>query len=129
MEEVFPMIELYYWRTPNGHKITMFLEEAALQYRLHPVDISAGDPFTPEFLRIAQNNRMPAYTRSVTQHLATIPQHLSLLAGLVACLRAELSLERTVLLTVIGGRRCSPALDAFPKLLRTLDFAREFATA
>jgi hypothetical protein len=40
------MIELYYWPTPNGHKITMFLEEAELPYRIYPVDISAGDQFT-----------------------------------------------------------------------------------
>jgi GST-like protein len=54
------MIELYYWPTPNGHKITMFLEEAELPYRIHPVDISAGDQFEPNFLRISPNNRMPA---------------------------------------------------------------------
>ena len=54
------MIELYYWPTPNGHKITMFLEEAGLPDRIHPVDISAGDQFKPEFLRISPNNRMPA---------------------------------------------------------------------
>ena len=54
------MIELYYWPTPNGHKITMFLEEAGLPYRIHPVDISAGDQFKPEFLHISPNNRMPA---------------------------------------------------------------------
>jgi GSH-dependent disulfide-bond oxidoreductase len=54
------MIELYYWPTPNGHKITMFLEEAELPYRIYPVDISAGDQFKPEFLRISPNNRMPA---------------------------------------------------------------------
>jgi GST-like protein len=54
------MIELYYWPTPNGHKVTMFLEEAELPYRIHPVDISAGDQFEPEFLRISPNNRMPA---------------------------------------------------------------------
>ena len=53
------MIELY-WPTPNGHKITMFLEEVELPYRIHPVDISAGDQFKPEFLRISPNNRMPA---------------------------------------------------------------------
>jgi glutathione S-transferase len=45
------MIELYYWPTPNGHKITIFLEEAGLGYRIHPVDISTGDQFKPEFLR------------------------------------------------------------------------------
>ncbi|HWL28791.1 MAG TPA: glutathione binding-like protein [Burkholderiaceae bacterium] len=54
------MIELYYWPTPNGHKITMFLEEAGLDYRIHPVDISAGDQFKPEFLAFSPNNRMPA---------------------------------------------------------------------
>lgn len=54
------MIDLYYWPTPNGHKITMFLEEAGLDYRIIPVDISAGDQFKPDFLAIAPNNRMPA---------------------------------------------------------------------
>jgi GSH-dependent disulfide-bond oxidoreductase len=54
------MIELYYWPTPNGHKITMFLEEAGLEYAVHPVDISAGDQFKPEFLAFSPNNRMPA---------------------------------------------------------------------
>lgn len=54
------MIELYYWSTPNGHKITIFLEEANLDYRIVPIDISAGDQFKPEFLRISPNNRMPA---------------------------------------------------------------------
>jgi len=54
------MIELYYWPTPNGHKITMFLEEAGLAYDIHPVDISAGDQFKPEFLAFSPNNRMPA---------------------------------------------------------------------
>jgi GSH-dependent disulfide-bond oxidoreductase len=54
------MIELYYWPTPNGHKITIFLEEAELEYRIIPVDISAGDQFKPDFLKIAPNNRMPA---------------------------------------------------------------------
>jgi len=54
------MIELYYWPTPNGHKITLFLEEAGLEYRIHPVDISAGDQFAPEFLAFSPNNRMPA---------------------------------------------------------------------
>ena len=54
------MIELYYWPTPNGHKITMFLEEAGLEYHIHPVDISAGDQFKPDFLTFSPNNRMPA---------------------------------------------------------------------
>ena len=54
------MIDLYYWTTPNGHKITMFLEEAELDYRLHPVNIGRGEQFDPDFLRIAPNNRIPA---------------------------------------------------------------------
>jgi hypothetical protein len=56
------MIELRYWPTPNGHKITMFLEVADLAYRIHPVDISAGDQFKPEFLAFSPNNRVPAIT-------------------------------------------------------------------
>jgi GSH-dependent disulfide-bond oxidoreductase len=54
------MIDLYYWPTPNGHKITIFLEEAELDYQVHPVNIGAGDQFKPDFLKIAPNNRMPA---------------------------------------------------------------------
>src|SRR5690242_4944518 len=54
------MIDLYYWPTPNGHKVTMFLEETGLPYRIHPVNIGAGDQFKPDFLTIAPNNRMPA---------------------------------------------------------------------
>ena len=54
------MIDLYYWTTPNGHKITIFLEETGLPYRIVPVNIGRGDQFKPEFLRIAPNNRMPA---------------------------------------------------------------------
>jgi len=54
------MIELYYWPTPNGHKITIFLEETNQDYRIVPVDISTGDQFKPEFLQISPNNRMPA---------------------------------------------------------------------
>lgn len=54
------MIDLYYWTTPNGHKITMFLEEAALPYRIIPVNIGKGEQFAPSFLRISPNNRMPA---------------------------------------------------------------------
>ncbi len=54
------MIELYYWPTPNGHKITMFLEEAGLDYRIQPVNIGVGDQFKPDFLAFAPNNRMPA---------------------------------------------------------------------
>ena len=54
------MITLYYWPTPNGHKITIFLEEAGVAYRIEPVNIGQGDQFRPEFLAISPNNRMPA---------------------------------------------------------------------
>ena len=54
------MIDLYYWSTPNGHKITMFLEEAGLKYTTHAINIGKGDQFKPEFLAIAPNNRIPA---------------------------------------------------------------------
>ncbi|HUZ66849.1 MAG TPA: glutathione binding-like protein [Beijerinckiaceae bacterium] len=54
------MIDLYYWPTPNGHKITMFLEEVGLAYQIHPVDIGKGDQFKQDFLKISPNNRMPA---------------------------------------------------------------------
>lgn len=54
------MIDLYFWPTPNGYKISLFLEEAGLDYRLVPVNIGAGDQFKPDFLRFSPNNRMPA---------------------------------------------------------------------
>jgi GSH-dependent disulfide-bond oxidoreductase len=61
------MIDLYYWPTPNGHKITIFLEEAELDYQIHPVNIGAGDQFKPDFLIIAPNNRMPAIIDQASQ--------------------------------------------------------------
>ena len=54
------MIDLHYWTTPNGHKITIFLEEAGLPYRIRPVNIGRGEQFDPDFLAIAPNNRIPA---------------------------------------------------------------------
>ncbi|MGQ4272948.1 glutathione S-transferase N-terminal domain-containing protein [Terrihabitans sp. B22-R8] len=53
-------IELFYWPTPNGHKITIMLEEVGLPYSIVPVNIGAGDQFKPDFLAISPNNRMPA---------------------------------------------------------------------
>ncbi len=53
-------IDLYYWSTPNGWKITIMLEECGLPYKVIPVNISSGDQFKPEFLKISPNNRMPA---------------------------------------------------------------------
>ena len=54
------MIDLYTWPTPNGHKIHIMLEETGLPYRVHPIDIGAGDQFKPDFLKISPNNKMPA---------------------------------------------------------------------
>ncbi|WNL46257.1 glutathione S-transferase N-terminal domain-containing protein [Dyella sp. BiH032] len=54
------MIHLHYWPTPNGHKVTLFLEEAGLPYEIKPVNIGKGDQFQPAFLAISPNNRMPA---------------------------------------------------------------------
>jgi GST-like protein len=54
------LIDLYYWTTPNGHKITMFLEETGTPYRILPINIGRGEQFAPEFLRISPNNRIPA---------------------------------------------------------------------
>ena len=53
-------IDLYYWPTPNGWKITIALEEMGLPYHLHTVNIGKGEQFEPDFLKIAPNNRMPA---------------------------------------------------------------------
>jgi len=53
-------IDLYYWPTPNGFKITIMLEEAGLPYTIVPVNIGKGDQFKPDFLAISPNNRMPA---------------------------------------------------------------------
>jgi GST-like protein len=54
------MIDLYYWPTPNGHKVTIFLEETGLDYKIVPVNIRKGEQFAPDFLKISPNNRMPA---------------------------------------------------------------------
>jgi GST-like protein len=54
------MIDLYYWTTPNGHKITLLLEELGVPYAVRPINISQGAQFAPDFLRIAPNNRIPA---------------------------------------------------------------------
>jgi GSH-dependent disulfide-bond oxidoreductase len=58
------MIDLYTWPTPNGHKIHIMLEETGLPYRVHAVDIGAGDQFKPEFLAISPNNKIPAMVDS-----------------------------------------------------------------
>ncbi|MBV8034031.1 glutathione S-transferase C-terminal domain-containing protein [Roseateles sp.] len=56
------MIEVYSWPTPNGHKVHIMLEECGLAYRVHPVDIGAGEQFAPAFLAISPNNKIPAIT-------------------------------------------------------------------
>ena len=54
------MIDLHYWTTPNGHKITMFLEETGLPYQVVPVNLVKDEQFKPDFLKIAPNNKIPA---------------------------------------------------------------------
>jgi GSH-dependent disulfide-bond oxidoreductase len=54
------MIDLYYWTTPNGHKITIFLEETGLKYKVHPINIGKGEQFERKFLEVSPNNRIPA---------------------------------------------------------------------
>lgn len=68
------MIDLYYWTTPNGHKVSLFLEEAGLPYTIHPINIGKGEQFAPDFLKIAPNNRIPA----IVDHDAADGQPLSL---------------------------------------------------
>ncbi len=58
------MIDVYTWPTPNGHKVHIMLEECALPYKVHPIDIGAGDQFKREFLKISPNNKMPAIVDS-----------------------------------------------------------------
>ncbi len=58
------MIDAYSWATPNGHKVHIMLEETGLEYRVHPIDIGAGDQFKPEFLSISPNNKIPAIVDS-----------------------------------------------------------------
>jgi GST-like protein len=54
------MIDLYTWPTPNGHKVHIMLEETGIPYRVHPINIGAGEQFSPGFLKISPNNKMPA---------------------------------------------------------------------
>src|SRR5262249_62423523 len=54
------MLDLYYWTTPNGHKITIFLEEAGFPYNIKPVNIGKGEQFKADFLAVSPNNRIPA---------------------------------------------------------------------
>jgi len=58
------MIDVYSWATPNGHKVHIMLEECGLEYRVHPINIGAGDQFGEDFLRISPNNKIPAIVDS-----------------------------------------------------------------
>ncbi len=58
--EIHETIDLYYWPTPNGWKISIALEELVLPYEVHLIDITKGEQFQPDFLKIAPNNKMPA---------------------------------------------------------------------
>jgi GSH-dependent disulfide-bond oxidoreductase len=58
------LIDLYTWPTPNGHKVHIMLEETGLDYKVHPIDIGAGEQFNPEFLAISPNNKIPAMVDS-----------------------------------------------------------------
>jgi GST-like protein len=80
------MIDLHYWTTPNGHKITIFLEEAGLPYRIGPVNISQGDQFNPGFLAISPNNRIPAI---VDHEPSAAARRSGLESGAILLYRAE----------------------------------------
>jgi GST-like protein len=83
------MLELYYWTTPNGHKLTMFFEESGLEYVMKPVDISKGEQFKPEFLKIAPNNRIPAL---VDTHPKGVDQQINIFeSGAILLYLAEKS--------------------------------------
>jgi GST-like protein len=79
------MIHLYTWATPNGRKISIALEELALPYQTHPVDISADEQFRPEFLEISPNNKIPAIVEEETgitmMESGAILQHLAAKTG------------------------------------------------
>ena len=73
------MIDLYYWTTPNGHKITLFLEEAGLPYTIHPVNLSRGDQFKPEFLAISPKKQYRCVNSGgISYHAVAFPRGMSL---------------------------------------------------
>ena len=61
------MIDLYTWATPNGRKASIMLEEVGLPYAVHEIDISKDDQFSPEFLKISPNNKIPATTTTAAR--------------------------------------------------------------
>src|SRR5215472_14405132 len=92
-------IDLYFWPTPNGWKITIMLEECALPYTVIPVDISRGDQFKPQFLAISPNNRMPA----IVDHRGPDGQ-----ADLDLRVRRHLAISRPQDREVLSAGRASP---------------------
>ena len=70
------MIDLYYWGTPNGHKITIALEEMGLEYQIFPINILENDQFQPDFLRISPNNKIPAIVDQ-NGHVVNLFQYLN----------------------------------------------------
>jgi GST-like protein len=78
------MLDLYYWPTPNGWKITIFLEEAGVPYNVKPLNIAKGEQFTDEFLKINPNHRMPA----IVEHHETdgTPLAIDEKAAILICL-------------------------------------------
>src|SRR5215467_5528059 len=92
-------IDLYYWPTPNGWKITIMLEECSLPYTVIPVDISRGDQFKPQFLAISPNNRMPA----IVDHRGPDGQ-----ADLDLRVRRHLAISRPQDREVLSAGRASP---------------------
>ena len=85
------MIEVYSWPTPNGHKVHIMLEECALPYRVHAVDIGRGEQFSPEFLAISPNNKIPAIVdpdgpEGKPIHLFGPLGMITLSAGTIICL-------------------------------------------
>ena len=75
------MIDVHYWPTPNGKKVTILLEECGLPYKIVPCNIQRGDQFTPEFLAMNPNHRMPVI---VDHEIGQLEARLAWLAGLAA---------------------------------------------
>ncbi len=75
------MIDLYFWTTPNGYKPLLFLEETGVEYRIRPVNISKGEQFEPEFLKVSPNNRIPAIGAAINTTPTITEESKALLLG------------------------------------------------
>ena len=106
------MIDLHYWPTPNGWKITIMLEEAGLPYRMIPVNIGRGEQFKPEFLAISPNNRMPAIVdhqpKGGGAPISTLPTYQAATGSIRRCARGVFSPSRSLSGSVVPSR-ASPA--------------------